>query len=68
MSDLTVDDDFQQDELFDNEEQIRALLDGLLEDSRLYTKSEDYQNLLNLVIRETSPPSMLCCSRYKSLG
>ena len=43
-------DNVQQDDLFDDKEQARALLDGLLEDSRLYKKSEDYQKLLDFVI------------------
>ena len=50
MSDHTTDFEPVQRELFDPE-QSRTLLDQLLENSRLYTSSEDYRRLLDFVVR-----------------
>ena len=50
MSDHTQDNGAPQEDLFEAEE-ARSLLDKLLTDSRLYTKSEDYKNLLDFVTR-----------------
>ena len=40
----------QQQDLFDSEG-VRSLLDQLLEDSRLYTQSEDFKDLLAFVVK-----------------
>jgi len=40
----------EQQELF-NTEAARSLLDQLLTDSRLYTQSKDYKDLLDFVVR-----------------
>lgn len=44
-----TDNQYQQD-LFETEA-ARSLLDQLLTDSRLYTRSQDYKNLLEFVAR-----------------
>jgi hypothetical protein len=41
----------QQEQLFETDAAARNLLDQLLTDSRLYTKSRDYKDLLDFVIR-----------------
>jgi hypothetical protein len=50
MSDHTADFPTQQQELFETEA-ARSLLDQLLADSRLYTQSKDYKDLLDFVVR-----------------
>jgi hypothetical protein len=40
----------RQMDLFDSEA-VRSLLDQLLADSRLYTQSKDYKQLLDFVVR-----------------
>ena len=47
MSDHTQDNGAPQEDLVETEE-ARSLLDKLLTDSRLYTKSKDYKELTNL--------------------
>jgi hypothetical protein len=50
MSDHTADYPAKQQDLFETEA-ARSLLDKLLEDSRLYTQSKDYKDLLDFVAR-----------------
>jgi hypothetical protein len=50
MSDHIGDDSAEQQELFETEA-VRSLLDQLLADSRLYTQSKDYKDLLDFVVR-----------------
>jgi len=50
MSDHTADYPARQQELFETES-ARSLLDQLLADSRLYTQSKDYKDLLDFVVR-----------------
>ncbi len=50
MTDHTADYPAKQQELFETEA-ARTLLDQLLADSRLYTQSKDYKDLLDFVIR-----------------
>jgi IrrE N-terminal-like domain len=50
MSDEAVPEPVVQGDLFETEA-ARSLLDQLLSDSRLYTKSQDYKDLLDFVIR-----------------
>ncbi len=50
MSDIRAEQDEQQTDLFESEA-ARTLLDQLLADSRLYTQSKDYKDLLDFVVR-----------------
>src|SRR2546422_3049424 len=50
MSDHTTDYPAKQQELFETKA-ARSLLDQLLADSRLYTQSKDYKELLDFVVR-----------------
>jgi hypothetical protein len=50
MSDHIGDDAAEQPELFATEA-VRSLLDQLLSDSRMYTQSKDYKDLLDFVVR-----------------
>ena len=50
MGDSTVEPEGQQQDLFETEA-ARSLLDQLLTDSRLYTRSKDYKDLLDFVVR-----------------
>lgn len=50
MSDHTAPTPVEQQDLFETEA-ARSLLDQLLTDSRLYTKSKDYKDLLDFVVR-----------------
>src|SRR3989441_4342085 len=50
MSDHTTDYPAKQQELFETKA-ARSLLDQLLADSRLYTQSKDYKDLLDFVVR-----------------
>lgn len=51
MSDHTADYAAKQQELFNSKQAARSLLDQLLADSRLYTQSRDYKELLDFVVR-----------------
>jgi hypothetical protein len=50
MIDLAIEPQTEQQDLFETEA-ARTLLDQLLTDSRLYTKSKDYKELLDFVVR-----------------
>lgn len=50
MSDHPVDHISQQQDLYETDA-VRSLLDQLLEDSKLYTKSKDFEELLDFVVR-----------------
>jgi hypothetical protein len=50
MNDCPVDHGTEQQDLFETEG-VRSLLDQLLEDSKLYTKSKDFKELLDFVVK-----------------
>ena len=50
MNDHSLDHHSQRQNLYDTDG-VRSLLDQLLEDSRLYTRSKEFKYLLNFVVR-----------------
>jgi hypothetical protein len=50
MNDYPVEHQLQQPDLYDTDS-VRSLLDQLLEDSKLYTKSKDFKELLDFVVK-----------------
>ncbi len=57
-----------QADLFDEEDESRRLLDQLLEDSRLYSQSKDYMNLLETItsLQEFAPFNAMLLQIQKS--